>query len=191
MHLQAKRGQPRREERHNSLKVWPEASAAHLLECQSLRELRKKRGLETLKDGEVFFSAQLASSVKELFELESPSAPTPDEPELRPGRAVKRHRSPAVMDTAYLPSAAAKLIGVCPARAVRKRVLGADSTDEAICFNVPLGGPRAVLIAYQAAQCPKNPDRASEACARAIAPWRTAQTIDTTHRSRCRKYMFA
>ncbi|KAH8618382.1 hypothetical protein ERJ75_000270300 [Trypanosoma vivax] len=93
-HPQAKHGQPRREARHNSLKVECRESAAHLLECPSLRGLRKKHILETLKDGELFFSAQLASFLKELFKLESPSAPTPDEPELRPARAVKRHRSP-------------------------------------------------------------------------------------------------
>ncbi|KAH8606860.1 hypothetical protein ERJ75_001449300 [Trypanosoma vivax] len=94
MHLRAKHGQPRREARHNSLKVECKETAAHLVECPSLRELRKKHGLETLKDGERFFSAQLASFLKELFKLESPSAPTSDEPELRPARAVKRHRSP-------------------------------------------------------------------------------------------------
>ncbi|KAH8614804.1 hypothetical protein ERJ75_000647000 [Trypanosoma vivax] len=33
---------------------------------------------------------------------------TPDEPESRPARAVKRHRSPTELDTAYPPSAAAK-----------------------------------------------------------------------------------
>ncbi|KAH8616221.1 hypothetical protein ERJ75_000500100 [Trypanosoma vivax] len=38
MHLQAKRGQPRRQNKHNSLKVVCEESAAHLLACQSLRE---------------------------------------------------------------------------------------------------------------------------------------------------------
>ncbi|KAG8343746.1 hypothetical protein TRVL_05423 [Trypanosoma vivax] len=101
MRLQAKHGQPRREERHNSLKVECKESAAHLLECPSSRELRKKHGLQTLKDGELFFGAQLASFVKELFKLESPSAPTPDEPELRPARAVKRYRSPMALDTTY------------------------------------------------------------------------------------------
>ncbi|KAH8616287.1 hypothetical protein ERJ75_000491400 [Trypanosoma vivax] len=79
MHLQAKHGQPRRETRHNSRKAECRASAAHFLECPSLRELRKKHELETLKNGELFFSAQLASFVKERFKLESPSAPTPDE----------------------------------------------------------------------------------------------------------------
>ncbi|KAH8614563.1 hypothetical protein ERJ75_000676400 [Trypanosoma vivax] len=103
MHLQAKHDQPRREARHNSLKVGCKESAAHLLECPSLRELRKKHGLETLKDGGLFFSAQLASFLKALFKLESPSAPTPDEPELRPARAVKRHRSPTELDTTCSP----------------------------------------------------------------------------------------
>ncbi|KAH8617792.1 hypothetical protein ERJ75_000337000 [Trypanosoma vivax] len=138
MHLQAKHGQPRREARHNSLKVECRESAAHLLECPSLRELRKKRGLETPKGRELFFSAQLASFLKELFKLESPSAPTPDESELRPARAVKRHRSPTELDTTYPPSAVAKLIGVCTARGMRKRVREADSPSKAICFNVPL-----------------------------------------------------
>ncbi|KAH8607870.1 hypothetical protein ERJ75_001365900 [Trypanosoma vivax] len=138
MHLQAKDGQPRREARHNSLKVECGESAAHLLECPSLRELRKKHGLETLKDGELFFSAQLASFLKELFKLESPSAHTPDEPELRPARAVKGHRSPTELDTTYPPSAAAKQNGVCTARAMRRRALEADSASEAICLNVPL-----------------------------------------------------
>ncbi|KAG8345363.1 hypothetical protein TRVL_03797 [Trypanosoma vivax] len=99
MHLQAKHGQPRREARHNSLKVECKGSAAHLLACTSLRELRSKHGLETLKDGELFFSAQLASFLKELFKLESPSAPTPDEPELRPARAVKSDCSPQNKNT--------------------------------------------------------------------------------------------
>ncbi|KAH8609070.1 hypothetical protein ERJ75_001258300 [Trypanosoma vivax] len=142
MHLQAKDGQPRREARHNSLKVECKESAAHLLECPSLRELMKKHGLETLKDGEMFFSAQLASLLKELFKLESPSAPTPDEPELRPARAVKRHRSPTELDTAYLPSGAAKMIGVCTARGMRKRDREADSSTKVICFNVLLGEAR-------------------------------------------------
>ncbi|KAG8339887.1 hypothetical protein TRVL_09285 [Trypanosoma vivax] len=103
MHLQAKRDQPRREARHSLLKVERKESAAHLLVFPSLRELKKKHGLETLKDGELFFSAQLASFLKELFKLGSPSAPTPDEPKLRPARAVKRHRSPTELDTTYLP----------------------------------------------------------------------------------------
>ncbi|CCD19780.1 hypothetical protein, conserved [Trypanosoma vivax Y486] len=110
MDLQAKHGQPRREARHNSPKVECMESAAHLVDWPSLRELRKNRGLETLKDGELLFSAQLASFLKELFKPESPSAPTPDESELRPARAVKRHRSPTELDTTYLPSAAAKRI---------------------------------------------------------------------------------
>ncbi|KAG8341345.1 hypothetical protein TRVL_07826 [Trypanosoma vivax] len=76
MRLQAKDGQPRREAKHNSLKVKNKESAAHLLECTSLRELRKKHGLETLKDGELFFSAPLASFLKELFKLESTSVHT-------------------------------------------------------------------------------------------------------------------
>ncbi|KAH8609047.1 hypothetical protein ERJ75_001261000 [Trypanosoma vivax] len=142
MHLQAKHGQPRREARHNSLNVECKESAAHLLECPSLRELRKKHGLETLKSGELFFSAQLASFLKELFNRESPSAYTPDEPELRPARAVKRHRSPTELDTGYSPSAAAKRIGVCTARAVRKRVRYADSLSKAICLNAPLDEAR-------------------------------------------------
>ncbi|KAG8345516.1 hypothetical protein TRVL_03652 [Trypanosoma vivax] len=142
MHLQAKHGKPRREAEHNSLKVECRESAAHLLECPSLRELRKKHGLVTLKDVEVFFSAQLSSFSKELFKLESPSAPTPDEPELRPARAAKRHRSPTALDTAYSASTAAKLIGVCTEGAMRKRVREADSLNKSICFNVPLGEAR-------------------------------------------------
>ncbi|KAG8342210.1 hypothetical protein TRVL_06956 [Trypanosoma vivax] len=51
MHLRAKHGQPRREARHNSLKVECKESAVHLLECPSLRELRKRSKLETMKDG--------------------------------------------------------------------------------------------------------------------------------------------
>ncbi|KAG8345043.1 hypothetical protein TRVL_04132 [Trypanosoma vivax] len=142
MHLHAKRGQPRREAVHNSLKVECKESAAHLVECQSLREIRKQHGLETLKDGELFFSAQLASFLKELFKLESPSAPNPDEPELRPARAVKRHCLPTVLDTTCSPSAAAKLIVACTARAMRKRVREADSSSKATCFKVPLGEAR-------------------------------------------------
>ncbi|KAH8618890.1 hypothetical protein ERJ75_000230400 [Trypanosoma vivax] len=142
MHLHAERGLPKRDAKHNSLKVECKESVAHLLECPSLRELRKKHELETLKDGELFFSAQLHSFLKELFKLESPSAPTPDEPELRPARAVKRHRSPTELDTTYPPSAVAKRIGVCPARGMRKRVREADSPSKAICFKVPLDEAR-------------------------------------------------
>ncbi|KAH8609854.1 hypothetical protein ERJ75_001160300 [Trypanosoma vivax] len=76
-----------------------------------LARVRKKHGLETLKDGELFFSAQLASFLKELFKLESTSAPTPDEPESRPARAVKRHRSPTELDTTYPPSVARSGLG--------------------------------------------------------------------------------
>ncbi|KAH8617234.1 hypothetical protein ERJ75_000397200 [Trypanosoma vivax] len=137
MHLQANDGQPRREADHDSLKVECKESAAHLLECPSLRERRKKHGPETLKGGELFFSAQLASLLKELFRLESPSAPTPDEPKLRPARAVKRHRSPTELDTTYSPSAAAKRTVVCTARAMRKRDWESDSLTKAICFKVP------------------------------------------------------
>ncbi|KAH8607249.1 hypothetical protein ERJ75_001470900 [Trypanosoma vivax] len=142
MHLRAKHGQPRREARHNSLKVECKETAAHLVECPSLRELRRKRGLETPKDGELFFSAQLASFLKELFKLESPSAPTSDEPELRSTRAMKRHRSPTELNTTYSPSAPAKRIGVCTARGMRKRVREADPLTKAICFNVLLGEAR-------------------------------------------------
>ncbi|KAH8619890.1 hypothetical protein ERJ75_000127200 [Trypanosoma vivax] len=122
MRLQAKHGQPRREARHNSLKVECKESAAHLLECQSLRELRKKHGLETLKDGVLFFSAQLARFLKELFKLESPSAPTPDEPALGPPRAVKRHRSPAALGDNRSSSPTGCLIGSCAERTARGRV---------------------------------------------------------------------
>ncbi|KAH8617560.1 hypothetical protein ERJ75_000368000 [Trypanosoma vivax] len=80
MHLQARHGQPRRQARHNSLKVECKESVAHLLECPNLRELSKKHELETLKDGELFFSGQLATFLKELFKLESPSAATLGEP---------------------------------------------------------------------------------------------------------------
>ncbi|CCD18344.1 reverse transcriptase (RNA-dependent DNA polymerase), partial [Trypanosoma vivax Y486] len=143
MHLQARHGQPRREARHNSLKVECKESAAHLLECPSLRELRKKHGQGPLKDVALFFSARLASFAKELFKLASPSAHTHDEPESRPARAVKRHRSPTELDTAYpSPSAAAKLIGVCTARGMRKRVREADSPSKAIWLNVPLDEQR-------------------------------------------------
>ncbi|KAH8617446.1 hypothetical protein ERJ75_000375800 [Trypanosoma vivax] len=101
MDQQAKHRKPRREARHSSLKVECKESAAHLLECPSLRELRKKHGLETLKDRELFFSVQLASILKELFKQESLSVATPDEPQLRPARAVKRHRSPIDVDTTF------------------------------------------------------------------------------------------
>ncbi|KAG8341476.1 hypothetical protein TRVL_07692 [Trypanosoma vivax] len=81
MHLQAKHDQPRRGAVHSSLKVECGESAAHFLVCPSLRELRRKHGLETLRDGEMLFSAQLASFLKERFKQASPSATTPDEPE--------------------------------------------------------------------------------------------------------------
>ncbi|KAH8611450.1 hypothetical protein ERJ75_001007200 [Trypanosoma vivax] len=129
MRLQAKHGQPRREAEHKSLRVECKASVAHL-ECLSLQELRKKHGLETSKNGWVFFSAQLASFLKELFKLASPSAHTPDEQESRPGRAVKRHRSPTVLDTALLSSVEKKLIEVRPARAMGKRVREADFVNK-------------------------------------------------------------
>ncbi|KAG8339526.1 hypothetical protein TRVL_09644 [Trypanosoma vivax] len=90
MHLQVKHARPRRPARHNSPKVECKESAVHLLECPSLRELRKKHGLEALNGGKLFFSAQLVSFLKELFKLVSPSFPTPDEPKLIPARDVKR-----------------------------------------------------------------------------------------------------
>ncbi|KAH8609673.1 putative RNase H [Trypanosoma vivax] len=138
MHLQQKHGQPRREARHNSLKVECKESAAHLLECSRLRELRRKRGLDALKDGELLFSAQQASFLKELFKLESPSAPTPVDSELRTARAVKSHRSSTDMETTYFPSAAARRIGLCTARGMRKRAREADSLTKSICFKVSL-----------------------------------------------------
>ncbi|RHW73048.1 hypothetical protein DPX39_040084600 [Trypanosoma brucei equiperdum] len=75
MHLQAKQGQLRKENEHYSVKVECKEAAAHLLECPSLQVLKGKHGMETLKDGEVFFSAQLTGFLKELFKLGSPSAP--------------------------------------------------------------------------------------------------------------------
>ncbi|KAH8603431.1 hypothetical protein ERJ75_001816800 [Trypanosoma vivax] len=124
MHLQAKRGQPKREAEHDSLKVECKESAGHLLECPSLRERRKKHGLQTLKDGELFFSAQLASFLKELFELLSPTSHTPDAAELRPARAVKRHRSPTELDTTYSHSAAAKRKAGCALQEPSESVSG-------------------------------------------------------------------
>ncbi|KAH8614859.1 hypothetical protein ERJ75_000645100 [Trypanosoma vivax] len=87
MHRQAKHSQPRRQSKQNSLKVECQDSVAQLLRRPSLRELREKHELETLKDGELFSRAQLPSFLKELFKLESPNANTPDEQELRPARA--------------------------------------------------------------------------------------------------------
>ncbi|KAH8617285.1 hypothetical protein ERJ75_000398400 [Trypanosoma vivax] len=142
MHLHAKRDQPKREADHDSLKVECKESAAHLLECPSLRERRKKHGPETLKGGELFFSAQVGSFLKELFRLESPSAPNPDEPKLRPARVVNRHRSPTALDNNCSPSAAAKRIVVCTARDMRKRVREADSLNKAVFFKVPLDEAR-------------------------------------------------
>ncbi|CCD18095.1 hypothetical protein, conserved, partial [Trypanosoma vivax Y486] len=123
MHRQAKHGQPRRQNKYNSLKVECKESVAQLLGRPSLRELSKKHGLETLKDGELLFGVQLASFLKELFKLESPSTTTPDEPELRPAPAVKRHQSPTALNTAHFLSAAMKLIWVCTAGGMRKRVV--------------------------------------------------------------------
>ncbi|KAH8609123.1 hypothetical protein ERJ75_001264100 [Trypanosoma vivax] len=142
MHLQAKHGQPRREARLYSLKVECKESATHLLECPSLRELRKRHGMGILKGGELFFGAQLASFLRELFKLENPSVYTPDEPQLKPARAVKRHSSPTELDTTYSRSAAVKLIGVCASRGMRKRARETDSPSKAICFNVPLDEAR-------------------------------------------------
>ncbi|CCD12246.1 unnamed protein product [Trypanosoma congolense IL3000] len=135
IHLQAKHGQRKKESEHNLLKAECEESAAHLLELPSLRGLRKKHGLETRKDGEVFFSAQLASFLKELFKLESPLSPPLDSPKLTPARAVKRHRSPTALDTAYPPSAATTLLEVSDARNLRKRPRAVDSLSTAACFK--------------------------------------------------------
>ncbi|CCD18836.1 hypothetical protein, conserved [Trypanosoma vivax Y486] len=137
MRRQAKHGQPGRQDKHDSLKVENQDSVAQLLGRPSLRELTKKHELESLKEGELFFSAQLASFPQELFKLESPSAHTPGEPELRPARAVKGHHSPTELDTTYPPSAAAKRIGACAARGVRQRDREADSPSKEICFNAP------------------------------------------------------
>ncbi|KAH8606296.1 hypothetical protein ERJ75_001533100 [Trypanosoma vivax] len=75
MRRQAKHGQPGRQDKHDSLKVEYQDSVAQLLGRPSLRELTQTNELETLKDGELFFSAQLASFPQELFKLESQSAP--------------------------------------------------------------------------------------------------------------------
>ncbi|CCD12212.1 unnamed protein product [Trypanosoma congolense IL3000] len=144
IHLQAKHGQPKKEAEHNLLKARCEESVAHLLECPSLRELRKKHGLETLRDREAFFSAQLSSFLKELFQLESPLSLPLDSSKLKPAQAVKRHRSPTVWDT--VPTlAATKLIKVSNARAIRKCPREADSLSKAFCFKVPLGEARVGL----------------------------------------------
>ncbi|CCD11847.1 unnamed protein product [Trypanosoma congolense IL3000] len=103
IHLQAKHGQRKKESEHNLLKAECEESAAHLLECTSSREIKKKHRLETLWDGGVFFSAQLAGFLKELFKLESPLIPPLDSPKLKQARAVNRHRSPTALDTTYPP----------------------------------------------------------------------------------------
>ncbi|KAG8348103.1 hypothetical protein TRVL_01053 [Trypanosoma vivax] len=75
MHLQAKRGQPRREAKHNSLKVERKESAAHLVECPSLRELRKKHGLETLKDGEVVLQCSTGQLLEGTLQAGEPICP--------------------------------------------------------------------------------------------------------------------
>ncbi|KAH8608518.1 hypothetical protein ERJ75_001300100 [Trypanosoma vivax] len=135
MHLQAEHGQARREAEDNLLMVECEEFAAHLLGCPNLRELRKRHRLQTLKNEELFFSAQLARLLKELFELARPSAHKTDEPALRPARSIKRHRLVIMADTAYCFSSAAKLIWMCVARVVRKRAREADSSPKALCIN--------------------------------------------------------
>ncbi|KAG8343594.1 hypothetical protein ERJ75_001515300 [Trypanosoma vivax] len=130
MHLQTWRSQTSRQTDYNSLKVEYKDTAAHLLEWPSLRELTEKQELDTLKQGELFFSAQLASFPQPLFNIETTSAPTPDEPGLRPARAVKRHRSPTDLDTTYHPSVAAKRIGVRAAKGMRKHVLETDALSK-------------------------------------------------------------
>ncbi|KAG8340172.1 hypothetical protein TRVL_08998 [Trypanosoma vivax] len=135
MHLQARHGQPKREAKHNSLKVECSESVAHL-ECPSLRELRNKHGLETRKDAEVFVGAQLASFLKELFKLENPSAHAPDEQQSKPVQGVEKHRFATERDATYSPSLAEKRIGACTARGMRKRSRESDLLTKAICSNV-------------------------------------------------------
>ncbi|KAG8342813.1 hypothetical protein TRVL_06361 [Trypanosoma vivax] len=205
MHLQAKHGQPRREAEHNLLKVECKESAAHLLECPSLRELRRKHELETPKDGELFFGGQLASFLKELFKLESPSAPTSDEPELRPAHAVKRHRSPTELNTTYSPSAAAKRIVVWTGRAMRKRVREADPLTKAHCLNVPLdearmgsGSRSASPAGFQSHRNSIEPSEAPADCNRVkgtMANGRTippsaGQCLEPQHRGANKRYNF-
>ncbi|KAG8339653.1 hypothetical protein TRVL_09520 [Trypanosoma vivax] len=142
MHLQAKHGQPRREARHNSLKAECRESVAHLLECPSLRELRKEARTGNAEGRGVVLQCSTGQLLEGTLQAREPIRPNPDEPELRPARAVKRHCLPTVLDTTCSPSAAAKLIVVCTARAMRKRVREADSSSKATCFNVPLGEAR-------------------------------------------------
>ncbi|CCD16832.1 hypothetical protein, unlikely [Trypanosoma congolense IL3000] len=109
----------------------------------------KKHGLETPKEreGEIFFSAQLASFLKELFKPESPWSPPLDSSELKQTRAVRRHRSPTVCDTLLLPpSAATKLIGVSDARNLRKRPRAVDSLSKEVFFESSLDEGRTGLL---------------------------------------------
>ncbi|KAH8615563.1 hypothetical protein ERJ75_000572200 [Trypanosoma vivax] len=76
--------------------------------------------------------------LKELFERESPATYALDEPEPLLTRAVKRRRLPTALDAAFLPYAAAKLIGERSARAMGKRIQRAASLSREICLNVPL-----------------------------------------------------
>ncbi|KAG8342889.1 hypothetical protein TRVL_06272 [Trypanosoma vivax] len=118
VHLEAKNGRPIRQTRNTSLKEEYKESEAHLLECPSLRDEREHSGLENVREGELFFSAELATFLQELFTLAEPSKTPTDEPETKPTRAVKRHRSPTQLETNCSPSAAAKHIWVCTARAI-------------------------------------------------------------------------
>ncbi|KAH8606756.1 hypothetical protein ERJ75_001480700 [Trypanosoma vivax] len=115
MHLQAKRGQPRREQAQLA-----EGGVRGVCGAPpgvpKLARVKEEAGLQTLKGGELFFGAQLASFLKELFEPARPSAHKTDEPELRPARSVKSHCLPTVTDAAHCSSAAAKLIRMCVAR---------------------------------------------------------------------------
>ncbi|KAG8340648.1 hypothetical protein TRVL_08528 [Trypanosoma vivax] len=142
MHRHAKQNQPRRQATHNSPKEKCKESAAHLLECPSLRELRMQHGLETLKDGELFAGAQLASFVKELFKQEISSGPTPDEPKSEP--ASSHEAASLTNGHGYHPLhlCESEADGLRTARGKRKRVRLTDPSSKEICVNVPLDEAR-------------------------------------------------
>ncbi|CBH09660.1 hypothetical protein TbgDal_II4390 [Trypanosoma brucei gambiense DAL972] len=97
MHNQLRRGQPKKEVAHNVLKATCEESSVNLLVCPKLLSLRKKQGIESLTEREIYNSKQLIRFLMDLFIIKGHDEPTLCSHEEKPTQEVKRGRSPKKM----------------------------------------------------------------------------------------------
>ncbi|CCD11603.1 unnamed protein product [Trypanosoma congolense IL3000] len=132
MHLQAKHSQPKEGVEHNALKAMRQESAAYLLVCQTLFPLRQKHGLECLKEEQVYHSEPLARSLADLFKLKGFHDPTSYFPVEKPNQAVRRGRSPDLLE---VPSPSAQFLVV---RVVSHKDVKNAFTLQAVCFTILL-----------------------------------------------------